>query len=73
MGQRTLPKNVWWMIQYKSGEFLTYGCRYTRKQCISHFVADCQASYRDPPYTPTWDDLRREGYRCVKVEIRKQP
>ena len=62
--------NVYWMIRDPAGEFAYHCARYTRALCISDFVMDCQATHRDPPYTPTWDDLKREGYRCEKVEIR---
>lgn len=65
--------NVYWMIRDPNGSYWYHGARYTRSLCISDHVAECQASYRDPPYTPTWADLRREGYRCERVEIRPLP
>jgi hypothetical protein len=62
--------NVWWMIRDQKGEYWHHTARYTRSPCIYDFVRDCQASYRDPPYTPTWRDLKLDGYRCERVEIR---
>lgn len=58
-----------WMVQHPNGEWFCYSERYSRKQCIEDFVRDCQAAYRDPPYTPKWADLKREGYDCVRVSI----
>lgn len=43
-----------------------------RRLLVEDFVRDCQAAYRDPPYMPTWDDLKREGYRCIRVYITTQ-
>jgi hypothetical protein len=69
----TAKKNVnaYWMVCDPQGLFSLWGARYQRNLCISDFVRDCQAAYRDPPYTPTWEDLRREGYRCARVEVRE--
>lgn len=64
------PQNVYWMVRDPSGDFLYYCSRHTRSQCISDFVRDCQAAHREPPYTPSWADLRKEGYRVARVEIR---
>lgn len=63
------PLNVWWMIRDNTGEFWHHTARYQRSLCISDFTDGCRASHRDPPYMPTWSDLRREGYRCVRVTI----
>jgi hypothetical protein len=67
---RKPAKNTWWMIRDNDGLFWHHTARYTRSLCVSDFVVDCQAAYRDPPYTPTWRDLVCEGYDCVRVEIR---
>lgn len=44
-----------------------------KRLLVEDFVRGCQALRSEPPYTPTWDDLRKEGYKVVRILITVLP
>lgn len=56
----------YWVIQDPEGDFLTFTFNSTRSECINWFVAE----EHEGIYRP-WFQLKKRGYRCVKVRIQE--
>ena len=57
-----------WIIEGPTGVLLPSACGRTRTEAIKNCVGWC-----DWLLFPTWEALRKDGFKAVKVEIKKLP
>ncbi len=57
-----------WIIEGPTGVMLPSACGRTKKEAIANLIGWCNWIL-----FPTWEALRKEGFRAVIVEITKKP
>jgi len=60
-----------WMIKSVSGYLIHSYAEFARKDCISNFVVFYSVKGLHRDFHRDWKQWYRQGYRCVKVELKE--